>query len=841
MIRWTFILAVAATLISCTKMASHNLWTGVTVGKLLLRVNGSTTDALVHTTVSFAAPYELQGTAHENQLFLNAPDAKNIWVKVIEGSSSVAKPARMGAPGVEGSQKVLVHVFEDANDESAGFVQSQDNSLEKTIRIAIRVSTVASGHYTILAGGPGLVEASISLKVEQNGAAVTPSLIADALPQRTNIEDFINAPVFIGKNQNVTLITLNEDAATQTYSGSKVATTAEVSGSEIVTKSVLSAPVDADFGVAALDKKVMFKANKNAQANRGQMFGAVSGSLMEQTSEVSSVELSATDQLSMAMRAKKEEFQKTYQASLESTAVVYVFQWSGGAGNVLASNGKSSSMASAVVFGTPKVLTGDPNGTPPLTNHEVLETFRNHDLALAVRGAACITCHGIFNGTVVTDGGHGNDYFMGGGSPGGGIYGVHAPGIHTARFFKKEGNGPFEKGKIIVPPAPFVSGTHTLKSWLDSVTHSNPIGFGSQHVTFCASYSRDALCQDPNYPFYDYDENDNYVEAPPINYETTLTGAPLATYREKKGIQFAPKPMVEEREVYIGAPTEAEIRAAAGTMPAEHPEWKYLSDAPGEPLAGLRVVSIPVQPNPYGYEDGYGDYDEYGTPTPTPTAAPTPAPTTKQYVSNESNQPLKCNGDLFITTSVVFKNLVVDTGNHGCRLYVVGSVFLMGPITYLGSAVTRHIQITSDRMIAWGMGFNEYGSRMLSYAQTYQWHDRRPGTIAAKMSALVAEAQGFPLEDATVLPGRLVNMERVILNAPQVHSRNMGRFEGVIIAEVALMAVGAFEFKSPEFIKLGTFPLFPRVNADRILKIGPVSSVQSPVNTPIPTATPTEN
>ncbi len=84
-------------------------------------------------------------------------------------------------------------------------------------------------------------------------------------------------------------------------------------------------------------------------------------------------------------------------------------------------------------------------------------------------------------------------------------------------------------------------------------------------------------------------------------------------------------------------------------------------------------------------------------------------------------------------------------------------------------------------------------------------------------SAIIAAKQG-PLYDAICRKeGRQVSFERLLINAPIVHSRYVGDFKGTVIAEHATMALGAFVFKfDPVFSEV---PVLPFLDPERYLSV----------------------
>ena len=90
---------------------------------------------------------------------------------------------------------------------------------------------------------------------------------------------------------------------------------------------------------------------------------------------------------------------------------------------------------------------------------------------------------------------------------------------------------------------------------------------------------------------------------------------------------------------------------------------------------------------------------------------------------------------------------------------------------------------------------------------------------AALGNAVVQDASVIGvLKDAECRPeGRSVGFERLLLNAPEVHSRYQGHFKGTIIAEYALISLGAFDFDyDPVFSSVQVLPMLEKV---KILKV----------------------
>ncbi|MBC7464464.1 MAG: hypothetical protein H7256_00600 [Bdellovibrio sp.] len=198
---------------------------------------------------------------------------------------------------------------------------------------------------------------------------------------------------------------------------------------------------------------------------------------------------------------------------------------------------------------------------------------------------------------------------------------------------------------------------------------------------------------------------------------------------------------------------------------------------------------------------------------------------------------LTCDGDLTINGTLFLKKLELKT-NDGCRIYVTGPIFVNDNITYVqitaGPTNNTNLQLVSGRWINLGIGTSHcennvdypittpswyknakagseltpFSHRMLNY--TIVSRDMQQDNVQLK--AIEDSVVGF--QDAscrTSINGespREVHFERLLLNAPRVDSRYIGQFNGVIIAEVALMSLSNFSFLfDPVFSRVSILPL----------------------------------
>ena len=264
--------------------------------------------------------------------------------------------------------------------------------------------------------------------------------------------------------------------------------------------------------------------------------------------------------------------------------------------------------------------------------------------------------------------------------------------------------------------------------------------------------------------------------------QNIISNSPAAAVRGSK--------VVEMKSIYIGAPTADRIRKIGSLHQGEL--IRYFPDAnQPDTLPALRQVK------------GVGT----------------------DYWTNDQAIPLVCSGDLIIDGVLVLIKPVI-TSQTGCRIYSTKSVFSYGPITYSGGdPVNQNLQIASARSINLGLGKNTCNAAGIgtnSLLNRLQSDDRRKfyftrgeptKTVQEKLNDIVADAALMDIaqmSDAACEPvnGRNVGFNHIILNAPIVFSRYQGDFRGSIIAEIALMSLGAFVFEfDPVFSSQVILPL----------------------------------
>jgi hypothetical protein len=84
------------------------------------------------------------------------------------------------------------------------------------------------------------------------------------------------------------------------------------------------------------------------------------------------------------------------------------------------------------------------------------------------------------------------------------------------------------------------------------------------------------------------------------------------------------------------------------------------------------------------------------------------------YVYNDSSQgPTQCIGDIVVEGPLFLDNLQLQTNAGGCRLYVDGTVFIQGPVTYVGAvnhSQGANLQISSDVAVMLGLSAARMGA-----------------------------------------------------------------------------------------------------------------------------------
>ncbi|MFN8944254.1 MAG: hypothetical protein ACK5WZ_06485, partial [Pseudobdellovibrionaceae bacterium] len=263
--------------------------------------------------------------------------------------------------------------------------------------------------------------------------------------------------------------------------------------------------------------------------------------------------------------------------------------------------------------------------------------------------------------------------------------------------------------------------------------------------------------------------------------------------------------VVEKNSLYIGAPTGADLVTAFQLGGKE--TLKYFKDNDtSPPLSGLIIR--------------------------------------KNFVHNKGT--VYCEGDVVLRGPLYFDNLKLSS-RTGCRIYVIGSVFIFGPVNYIDKQRETNLQITSTKSISLGLGLvykdgipcepegnyvpnkiDSYGTSSLVNRYSSFWtvpgyflrqstNPKAFGDSVVGEAALIESALG-PMYDASCRPEtRNVSYEHLLLNAPMIHGRYKGSFTGTVIAEAAIMSLESFYFSfDPVFSQV---PVLPFLKPSQFLEV----------------------
>lgn len=296
------------------------------------------------------------------------------------------------------------------------------------------------------------------------------------------------------------------------------------------------------------------------------------------------------------------------------------------------------------------------------------------------------------------------------------------------------------------------------------------------------------------------------------------------TAKQIKGTVYVPDVwMPNKAQQFLSPGSAAPMKLADALMTPYMPEWQY------DDVAGAQMTMIKVQPDAGMPAVAAKSNITIRAPASEEITALAPSILTTgavrargtepvqlsvvpggniAYTTNDPDTALECaDGDIVVRGTLYLRNLKLNASG-GCRLYVTGTVFIEGAITYLDQTGTSNLQITSSRAIIMGIGLTQLQKRLIN--------DHR-GLELAKLNykmlsqQIMDEANAIgTLKDAK-MPGvarESIDFNGLLLNAPIVHSRYLGNVKGTIIAEAALFAVGAFHFEyDPVFTKTNVFPL----------------------------------
>jgi hypothetical protein len=270
-------------------------------------------------------------------------------------------------------------------------------------------------------------------------------------------------------------------------------------------------------------------------------------------------------------------------------------------------------------------------------------------------------------------------------------------------------------------------------------------------------------------------------------YRQPLQAKTLGDYlRALEAQKPNPAMIIEKDKVFIGAPTAATLEARFHIALGSGTKFKYIrNDGTSPGIKGIELNSG------------------------------------KNFFTNTAE--VVCNGDLFIRGTLFLNHTALAT-KTGCRIYTTGPIFVQNAITYRnlgGSADKTNLQLVSAEAILLGVGDKSCDAtakdsplsrRLVSgYAvSSYFTRDASRRSISPKTFGQSVYDQGKLISELTDAGCQddTLGFSRLLLNAPQVHSRYKGKFKGLVIAEVALFRLGksTFEF-DPIFKEVSVLPL----------------------------------
>lgn len=442
--------------------------------------------------------------------------------------------------------------------------------------------------------------------------------------------------------------------------------------------------------------------------------------------------------------------------------------------------GTGTSSGSAAPQG-PNPGPGSGSGPGLATGPATSVTIKKFQPALAVRDFSCLACHANIQSNLITDFGNSSSWYLGD---------LQNP-TAFANHYSATSFQTIEqiKGQVIVPAASVPASYVNAELQSGAVPVSGPVSL-SAYLTLTSMSDFYGTW------FSYFNEPD-----PQTNAMTSNVTAPSGA-----------SPVIEEPQVYIGAPTATEILAIVPGNTSAGP-WVQIPGASSPGLSGLTVVT---------------------------------GANNQSYVVNSG--PVQCSGqDVVVNGTLLLDHARIYAEKGGCRFYVTGSAFIEGPITYLSSGSsadpTENLQLTSATAILMGVGLNGQtlngngtpdGSgetplyvRLLGDVRGLVLRDAPTSaayqTYATGIYAEGTNIGGTLLQDASVPAAgdavansaagqsrTSINFQHLLLNAPLIHSRYMGAVNGVIVAESAMFSLGEFVFNyDPVFENVPVLPALP--------------------------------
>lgn len=232
----------------------------------------------------------------------------------------------------------------------------------------------------------------------------------------------------------------------------------------------------------------------------------------------------------------------------------------------------------------------------------------------------------------------------------------------------------------------------------------------------------------------------------------------------------------------------------------------------------------------------------------------------KMLWGNDPTRIMDCDGDLFVKGPVLLKDLRLRT-KVGCRIHATGVIVISGSFAD-GSTNTQkkgyllvdptdssNLELVSARAILMGLGYvnptlGDHSDKVSpSKRLPYAGFPLPNGTLNdielfvgnSADDSLVLDAGTDPAKPETtyggfMAPRRLVGFDRLLINAPVIHSRYSGDFKGVVIGDFALWSLGQFKYEyDPVFDRV---PVLPMIESSTYFQVDRCRSDQQLVRHP---------
>jgi hypothetical protein len=279
-------------------------------------------------------------------------------------------------------------------------------------------------------------------------------------------------------------------------------------------------------------------------------------------------------------------------------------------------------------------------------------------------------------------------------------------------------------------------------------------------------------------------------------YKVPLQAKTLAQYlQELEKQKQAPAAVIEKKTVFIGAPTAAALEARFNISPGSDEKLRFFKTESTSP----EIEGIGLSPS-------------------------------KDFYTNTAE--VVCDGDLLVRGTLFLNQATIAT-KTGCRIYCTGPIFMQGGLTYKNrnaSLDETNLQLVSAQAILLGVGDKSCDAtykdsplsrRLVSgYAvSTFMTREASSASTAPQTWGKGIYAQGRLIPDLEDAGCRndTISFSRLLLNAPQVHSRYRGDFKGLVIAEFALFRLGKSNFEFDPVFKM--VPVLPRLQDSDYLVI----------------------